>query len=392
MLFFWFISLLCPCFIFAADETITLTTYYPSPYGSYNELNTYGNTYLSINTGNVGIGTTTPTAKLQVNTTSTTGTGRAMIGFTTPGWWGNQGVSNYFGGWATSTAPLFKVESYHGSDPRDKLLQVARMGDIPYLTVQGGGNVGIGTVDPGAKFNIVGGGIDIGQQGLPYQTCANGTTKGAGPEMTFWAPCEGYIGTNFMHNGGRIYTKMPYADWNWTELVLQAGNDWNRFVDNQLVLRGNGNVGIRNADPGYTLTVSGTAWCSSGAWSGSDRRWKKNISALDDPLRKLLRLSGVGYEWRREEFKDKNFPAGRQIGIIAQEMEKEFPELVDTDKNGYKSIAYDRFTAVLLEAVKAQQEQIISQSQKINDMDAKFKSEVNKLMDRLELLEGNAKK
>lgn len=50
------------------SEDITITTYYPSPYGSYQELRTYGNTYLATDPGGqVGIGTTTPAAKLDVN-------------------------------------------------------------------------------------------------------------------------------------------------------------------------------------------------------------------------------------------------------------------------------------------------------------------------------------
>ena len=112
-----------------------------------------------------------------------------------------------------------------------------------------------------------------------------------------------------------------------------------------------GNVGIWTTDPfpGYTLTVNGTAWCTSGLWTGSDLRWKENIQSLDVSLAKLLRLRGIKYDWKRSEFKDYSFPEGRQIGIIAQEMEQEFPELVTTDGQGYKAIAYDRFTAVLLE-------------------------------------------
>ncbi len=52
-------------FVFA-EESITITTYYPSPYGSYNELRTYSNTYLATAGGNVGIGTVIPGAKLDV--------------------------------------------------------------------------------------------------------------------------------------------------------------------------------------------------------------------------------------------------------------------------------------------------------------------------------------
>jgi len=53
--------------IYSMAEDITLTTYYPAPYGAYDELTTTGNTYLATTSGNVGIGTTTPGAyKLKV--------------------------------------------------------------------------------------------------------------------------------------------------------------------------------------------------------------------------------------------------------------------------------------------------------------------------------------
>jgi len=49
-----------------ADETLTITTYYPSPYGVYNELTTTSNAYLATTGGRVGIGTTSPGANLEV--------------------------------------------------------------------------------------------------------------------------------------------------------------------------------------------------------------------------------------------------------------------------------------------------------------------------------------
>lgn len=59
--------------VYAQEESITITTYYPSPYGSYNELTTNeltttGNTYLATTSGTVGIGTTSPSlgAKLEL--------------------------------------------------------------------------------------------------------------------------------------------------------------------------------------------------------------------------------------------------------------------------------------------------------------------------------------
>lgn len=54
-----------------AEETMTITTYYPSPYGSYNQLTTTGNTYLATSSGSrVGIGTSSPSYQLQLSTDS----------------------------------------------------------------------------------------------------------------------------------------------------------------------------------------------------------------------------------------------------------------------------------------------------------------------------------
>ena len=56
----------CSPVLAQSDETITVTTFYPSPYGVYNEFETHSNTNLATQGGNVGIGTTNPQAKLDV--------------------------------------------------------------------------------------------------------------------------------------------------------------------------------------------------------------------------------------------------------------------------------------------------------------------------------------
>ena len=63
-------------------------------------------------------------------------------------------------------------------------------------------------------------------------------------------------------------------------------------------------------------------------------------------------MQGVRFEWRTEEFKDKHFEKGGQVGLIAQDVEKVIPEIVKTDSEGYKSVAYDKSTAVLIEALE----------------------------------------
>ena len=60
-----------------------------------------------------------------------------------------------------------------------------------------------------------------------------------------------------------------------------------------------------------------------------------------------------------------NFSEGTHIGLIAQEVEEVLPELVDTDTDGFKSVAYANVVAVLIEAVKEQQKQIANQQEQI---------------------------
>jgi hypothetical protein len=106
-----------------------------------------------------------------------------------------------------------------------------------------------------------------------------------------------------------------------------------------------GNVGIGTKNPQYKLDVAGTIRGNN--VSPSDQRLKQNIQPLENVLTKVEQLRGVNFEW-----KDKKRDAGTQIGMIAQEVEKVLPELVSTDSEGYKSLAYDKMTAVLVEAVK----------------------------------------
>ena len=87
-------------------------------------------------------------------------------------------------------------------------------------------------------------------------------------------------------------------------------------------------------------------------------RFKDNIETIETPLDKISNLRGVKFDWRKEEFPDKNFSSDRQIGMIAQEVEEYYPELVTTGKDGYKGLAYDKFTAVLLEAIKELKQEV----------------------------------
>ncbi|MCK4500831.1 tail fiber domain-containing protein, partial [Candidatus Babeliales bacterium] len=135
----------------------------------------------------------------------------------------------------------------------------------------------------------------------------------------------------------------------------------------KLVVTSGGTVGVRTASPGstYALYVTGNAY-ATGTWSGSDKRWKKNISPIPSSLDKITGLSGVEFDWRTDEFPDHDFDSGRQIGFIAQDVLKVLPELVKQDDKGYYSIEYSKVVPVLVNAVKEQQQQIDKQQEQIN--------------------------
>jgi hypothetical protein len=115
----------------------------------------------------------------------------------------------------------------------------------------------------------------------------------------------------------------------------------------------NGSVGIGMTNPGHKLDIaggngrveSGYSWLTS-----SDERYKKNITTLENSLDKIMNIRGVRYDLKDEE--NITVGKGRHVGFIAQELEKEFPEFVVIEENGYRAVAYDKMTAVLVEAVK----------------------------------------
>lgn len=117
-------------------------------------------------------------------------------------------------------------------------------------------------------------------------------------------------------------------------------------------------IGASAASPSYTLTVQGTTNSSGGYYQVSDARWKKDMEPLQDALIKIVNLQGYKYSWRADEFPGKNFDRERQIGLLAQDVEKIYPELVKTDADGYKSVSYDKLAVILIESIKEQQKEI----------------------------------
>jgi len=108
----------------------------------------------------------------------------------------------------------------------------------------------------------------------------------------------------------------------------------------------------------------------------SDARLKKNIEPIPSPLTKVLQLNPVYYEWREDILPSafvKNHRQGRQIGLIAQEVEEIIPEVVREEKiydDEWKGVNYEKLTAMLIGAVKEQQKQIEELKTRITELES----------------------
>lgn len=109
--------------------------------------------------------------------------------------------------------------------------------------------------------------------------------------------------------------------------------------------RTNSRVGIGTSTPQYTLHVNGPIYSSSDITMFSDERKKTNIEPIPNALEKILKLEGVTFDKVDDGTR-------RHAGIIAQEVEKVLPEVVYTDEDGMKSVAYGNMIALLIEAIK----------------------------------------
>jgi hypothetical protein len=83
------------------------------------------------------------------------------------------------------------------------------------------------------------------------------------------------------------------------------------------------------------------------AFSSSDEQLKNNIEVIPSALEKINKIRGVKFEWKPES----NFE-GKDVGVIAQEIEKVLPEVVATRLDGYKAVRYEKLVPLLIEGIK----------------------------------------
>jgi len=97
----------------------------------------------------------------------------------------------------------------------------------------------------------------------------------------------------------------------------------------------------------------------------SDKKLKTNISPIKNSLNKVLQLNGVEFDFISGD--DTGYLGVHQIGLIAQDVSKVIPEVVSKNNDGTLGLSYQHLVALLIEAMKEQQEEINDLKRRIGE-------------------------
>ncbi len=189
---------------------------------------------------------------------------------------------------------------------------------------------------------------------------------------------------------GHIYLA-PYA--NGTDVAYLQARRQSDIGSMALQLRTTNGGAVVNA---LRLNADGSAVFASSvtaqSFTSSDARLKQDIRPLNGALAAVQALRGVRYTYR-QHIDGHSLPAGEQVGVLAQEVEKIYPELVSTGADGYKAVNYAQLTPVLLEAIKELADQNAAfrrQATAQQDRDATQTADIQSLKVQLARLLGEA--
>ncbi len=202
--------------------------------------------------------------------------------------------------------------------------------------------------------------------------CARWTgsvTKYTDPDLVYNSATHQREGQNVLYNDGHVkfettanvgvdndniwqrwFVGVPASVW--TKPVAQTREACGFFTPHPT-----GTASYSGADSQIAIATEDDAFLFN-EWQGSgpasDVRLKVNVQPLENVLDKMGRICGVTFDWNEngKAVVGKAATGKREIGVIAQDVESVFPELVVTGSDGYKRVDYAKMTAVLIEAVK----------------------------------------
>ena len=317
-----------------------------------NQGTAYTNLALNPDGGNVGIGTTSPTRTLEVNSAYQFGV--LLSGGIGASHQATVGIGTSYDSYNASTIQGFTSNAF----------------GINNLSLNPqGGLVGIGTTSPSQKLDVKGSITASG--GYLYTTDGNNGVVTAGN------------GSLFLRSAGSS-----------NPVILDVGNVGIGLYSPQEKLAVNGRVESQvggNCGGAFKVTgfyttpyteiyACGTYWALS--TSASSKRFKEKINDLDLDSSKIFSLRPVSFTWKKDRGGQRDF------GLIAEEVEKEIPILVTHDREGKAfSVRYAELSVLLLAEIKKIKASFDPDHKAIQEL----KTENDHLRARLEKLEARVK-
>jgi len=275
------------------------------------------------------------------------------------------------------------------------------------LIRQSSGNIsissklGIGTTTPAERLDLGNGGnvvikTDPGNDTTPglvsYKLIGRALNGGTNTWAIYTAPVGG--GTGVFPNSLSIwqypsssnpsccierFTIYPASTNNPTPPAAYVGGDGSlnaRIVFATLAVESSADV-----DAAGCVVASGNVL---GGTCKSDVRLKKNIQPFAHVLERVSRLQPVSFNWRAEEYSNEltrsQLSTGKASGLIAQDVEKVFPEMVSIDKQGFKQVNYSELPYLMLQAIR----ELKAEN---DDLKERLKTENEDLRERIKRLE-----
>lgn len=301
-------------------------------------------------TGSVGIGSTSPNAPLQFANTIVN---RKIV------LWDDGNNDHQFYGFGINNSTLrYQSAAHH-------VFYVASSAttSTEQMRIANSGYVGIGTASPVALLHIYG--TSYSSSSITNVSNFNGTPSLILESLSSGANSSLFMGCKSMGGGGGV------------GITMWRGGSYDTYLQ---VYTCTSTAGVMGAVTGGPYVANGAA-----SWTNaSDMRLKENWKGIDDVLYKLSGLTTGTFQWKDRPDRS------RCYGLIAQEVQVHFPEMISADPQGYLGIQYTEMVPVLIKAIQTLQtantqleSQVTSLSTSMTGLSASYAN----LLARLEALE-----